>query len=326
MFVQAAGFALALGLLRWPLLAGIASAVALGIGTAMVYPALIAVELPTTPTPAGGPTPWALTASGATSATPPAPDRRCDRRLARPARRRGHRRCHHRAVRPTGSPLISDIPAHKRARGPDRPRWCPRQHPVRRIRTTEAILLRPKRPAYRRPAGGGIIGIDEGRVEGRGPPGAMPPRPIPGMPPGPIPPAPMPPCPCGRGGLEVEWVAARASQPFRGIGSGVGTAGERQQDHRGGNTEHDVPDQEGSATDHRCHVRDLIAAGEDRRSQGKADPRADSENDYPVEHSGQDQIETVQFRLPDDERKGIPYIAPTIMWTRAPTTAGLTAK
>lgn len=43
MFVQAAGFALALGLLRWPLLAGIASAVALGIGTAMVYPALIAV-------------------------------------------------------------------------------------------------------------------------------------------------------------------------------------------------------------------------------------------------------------------------------------------
>lgn len=43
MFVQAIGFALALGLLRWPLLAGIASAVALGIGTAMVYPALIAV-------------------------------------------------------------------------------------------------------------------------------------------------------------------------------------------------------------------------------------------------------------------------------------------
>ncbi len=43
MLVQAIGFALALGLLRWPLLAGIASAVALGIGTAMVYPALIAV-------------------------------------------------------------------------------------------------------------------------------------------------------------------------------------------------------------------------------------------------------------------------------------------
>ncbi len=43
MFVQAAGFALALGLLSRPLLAGITSAVALGIGTAMVYPALIAV-------------------------------------------------------------------------------------------------------------------------------------------------------------------------------------------------------------------------------------------------------------------------------------------
>lgn len=43
MWVQAAAFALALGLLRWPLLAGITSAVALGIGTALVYPALIAV-------------------------------------------------------------------------------------------------------------------------------------------------------------------------------------------------------------------------------------------------------------------------------------------
>lgn len=43
MFVQAGGFALASGLLQWPLLAGIASAIALGIGTAMVYPALIAV-------------------------------------------------------------------------------------------------------------------------------------------------------------------------------------------------------------------------------------------------------------------------------------------
>lgn len=40
MLVQAAGFVLALALLRWPLLAGITSAVALGIGTAMVYPAL----------------------------------------------------------------------------------------------------------------------------------------------------------------------------------------------------------------------------------------------------------------------------------------------
>ncbi|WP_112469527.1 MFS transporter [Streptomyces triticisoli] len=42
MLVQAAGFVLALALLHRPLLAGILSAVALGIGTAMVYPALIA--------------------------------------------------------------------------------------------------------------------------------------------------------------------------------------------------------------------------------------------------------------------------------------------
>jgi MFS family permease len=42
MLVQAGGFVLALALLKTPLLAGIASAVALGIGTAMVYPALIA--------------------------------------------------------------------------------------------------------------------------------------------------------------------------------------------------------------------------------------------------------------------------------------------
>jgi MFS family permease len=42
MFVQAFGFVLALSLLSWPLLAGITSAIALGIGTAMVYPALIA--------------------------------------------------------------------------------------------------------------------------------------------------------------------------------------------------------------------------------------------------------------------------------------------
>ncbi|TDE36489.1 MFS transporter [Actinomadura sp. 6K520] len=42
MLVQAAGFVLALALLDRPLLAGILSAVALGIGTAMVYPALIA--------------------------------------------------------------------------------------------------------------------------------------------------------------------------------------------------------------------------------------------------------------------------------------------
>ena len=42
MLVQAAGFVLALVLLDNPLLAGVLSAVALGIGTAMVYPALIA--------------------------------------------------------------------------------------------------------------------------------------------------------------------------------------------------------------------------------------------------------------------------------------------
>ncbi|MGW3659536.1 MFS transporter [Streptomyces sp. NPDC005151] len=42
MFVQAAGFVLALALLDRPLLAGILSAVVLGLGTAMVYPALIA--------------------------------------------------------------------------------------------------------------------------------------------------------------------------------------------------------------------------------------------------------------------------------------------
>lgn len=42
MLVQAAGLVLALALLDSPLLAGILSAVALGLGTAMVYPALIA--------------------------------------------------------------------------------------------------------------------------------------------------------------------------------------------------------------------------------------------------------------------------------------------
>ncbi|MFE5212896.1 MFS transporter [Streptomyces sp. NPDC056600] len=42
MLVQAAGFVIALALLDDPLLAGILSAVALGLGTAMVYPALIA--------------------------------------------------------------------------------------------------------------------------------------------------------------------------------------------------------------------------------------------------------------------------------------------
>jgi len=42
MLLQAFGFVLALVLLEWPLLAGIASATALGLGTAMVYPALIA--------------------------------------------------------------------------------------------------------------------------------------------------------------------------------------------------------------------------------------------------------------------------------------------
>ncbi|MEU8973288.1 MFS transporter [Streptomyces monashensis] len=42
MFVQAGGFVLALVLLDRPLLAGVLSAVALGIGTALVYPALIA--------------------------------------------------------------------------------------------------------------------------------------------------------------------------------------------------------------------------------------------------------------------------------------------
>ncbi|MFZ3495826.1 MFS transporter [Streptomyces sp. 5.8] len=42
MFVQSAGFVLSLALLDRPLLAGILSAIALGLGTAMVYPALIA--------------------------------------------------------------------------------------------------------------------------------------------------------------------------------------------------------------------------------------------------------------------------------------------
>ncbi|MFF5287619.1 MFS transporter [Streptomyces sp. NPDC013171] len=42
MLVQSAGFVLALALLDRPLLAGVLSAVALGLGTAMVYPALIA--------------------------------------------------------------------------------------------------------------------------------------------------------------------------------------------------------------------------------------------------------------------------------------------
>ncbi|MFI6484537.1 MFS transporter [Nonomuraea sp. NPDC050663] len=42
MLVQSGGFVLALALLDRPLLAGILSAVALGIGTVMVYPTLIA--------------------------------------------------------------------------------------------------------------------------------------------------------------------------------------------------------------------------------------------------------------------------------------------
>ncbi|WP_225842150.1 MFS transporter [Streptomyces albus] len=42
MLIQAVGFVLALALLDRPLLAGILSAVFLGLGTAMVYPALIA--------------------------------------------------------------------------------------------------------------------------------------------------------------------------------------------------------------------------------------------------------------------------------------------
>src|SRR5262249_21128087 len=55
MFIQAAGFVLALVLLATPLVAGIVSAVALGIGTAMVYPTLIASGSPPPP-PAGPPT------------------------------------------------------------------------------------------------------------------------------------------------------------------------------------------------------------------------------------------------------------------------------
>lgn len=42
MLVQATGLLLALALLDTPLLAGFLSAIALGLGTAMVYPALIA--------------------------------------------------------------------------------------------------------------------------------------------------------------------------------------------------------------------------------------------------------------------------------------------
>lgn len=42
MLVQSVAFVVALALLQWPLLAGILSAILLGIGTAMVYPALIA--------------------------------------------------------------------------------------------------------------------------------------------------------------------------------------------------------------------------------------------------------------------------------------------
>jgi MFS family permease len=42
MLVQAGGFVLALVLLGHPLLAGVISAIVLGLGTAMVYPALIA--------------------------------------------------------------------------------------------------------------------------------------------------------------------------------------------------------------------------------------------------------------------------------------------
>jgi MFS family permease len=42
MLVQSVGFVLALALLDRPLLAGIISAIFLGLGTAMVYPALIA--------------------------------------------------------------------------------------------------------------------------------------------------------------------------------------------------------------------------------------------------------------------------------------------
>jgi MFS family permease len=42
MAIQAAALVLAIALLKWPLLAGIASSIVLGIGTAMVYPTLIA--------------------------------------------------------------------------------------------------------------------------------------------------------------------------------------------------------------------------------------------------------------------------------------------
>ena len=42
MLIQAMAFVLALTLIRWPLLAGLLSAAVLGVGTAMVYPALIA--------------------------------------------------------------------------------------------------------------------------------------------------------------------------------------------------------------------------------------------------------------------------------------------
>ena len=48
MLVQAVGSVLALALLERPLLAGILSAIALGLGTAMVYPVLITPS-PTTP-------------------------------------------------------------------------------------------------------------------------------------------------------------------------------------------------------------------------------------------------------------------------------------
>lgn len=72
MLGQAVAFILALALVRHPLVAGITSAVTLGVGTAMVYPALIAA-VGDHAHPPGGPKPSAPTRSGAMSVTPPVP-------------------------------------------------------------------------------------------------------------------------------------------------------------------------------------------------------------------------------------------------------------
>ncbi|MEI5009474.1 MFS transporter [Streptomyces sp. PmtA] len=110
MLVQAVGFVLALALLDSPLLAGVLSAAFLGLGTAMVYPALIA-SISDHAHPA-----WRANALGAYRflARHRLRRRRSGRRgpgrLARPERHRHRRRRPHRGLRPPRRPLDHRTP------------------------------------------------------------------------------------------------------------------------------------------------------------------------------------------------------------------------